>query len=214
MGTHPLAPSTLDDGITAAIRRRRPAVPVEVHGCGTTAVAADASRSGIRPRPASNWRTSCGVPRDSPNRIYRDPSAKPEMLCAVTTFDTLCGFRPVDDTLSLLPSIDAHDLADVPAAREVGDDRRRVVSRRVRSSTSTIDACRRHDRRRSEARHRARRDVSRRPVGRRHSVAEPGDARGRRGHLPRARQPARLPPRVRRRGDGQQRQRRARRHDA
>ena len=33
------------------------------------------------------------------------------MLCAVTSFDTLCGFRPVDDTVSLLHQLEAHDLA-------------------------------------------------------------------------------------------------------
>ncbi len=35
------------------------------------------------------------------------------MLCALTSFDTLCGFRPVDATISLLRRIDAHDLADL-----------------------------------------------------------------------------------------------------
>lgn len=34
-----------------------------------------------------------GVPLDAPERDYRDAAAKPEMLCAVTEVEALCGFR-------------------------------------------------------------------------------------------------------------------------
>jgi mannose-6-phosphate isomerase len=43
-----------------------------------------------------------GIPRDAPFRTYRDASPKPELLCAVTPFEALCGFRPVDQTVRLL----------------------------------------------------------------------------------------------------------------
>ena len=43
-----------------------------------------------------------GVPRHSAERHYRDPHHKPEILCALTPFDALCGFRPVDETVALL----------------------------------------------------------------------------------------------------------------
>ncbi len=36
---------------------------------------------------------SLGLPPDSPLRNYRDPRAKPELLCALTEFTALCGFR-------------------------------------------------------------------------------------------------------------------------
>ena len=36
-----------------------------------------------------------GVPRDAPNRNYRDDNHKPELICALTPFEALCGFRPV-----------------------------------------------------------------------------------------------------------------------
>ena len=64
--------------------------------------------------------------------MYRDPFAKPEMLCALTSFDTLCGFRPVDDTVSLLHEIDAHDLAVFLQHEKLASDGRRAVPRRVR----------------------------------------------------------------------------------
>ena len=45
-----------------------------------------------------------GIPLDAPERNYRDAHAKPELLCALTTFYALCGFRndlPADERASL-----------------------------------------------------------------------------------------------------------------
>ncbi|WP_437573219.1 mannose-6-phosphate isomerase, class I [Sorangium sp. So ce887] len=39
---------------------------------------------------------AAGIPVDAPERTYRDPHHKPELLCALTPFDALCGFRPAD----------------------------------------------------------------------------------------------------------------------
>lgn len=40
-----------------------------------------------------------GIPLDAPNRSYKDPHAKPELILAVSdTFDALCGFRPAAET--------------------------------------------------------------------------------------------------------------------
>lgn len=51
---------------------------------------------------ASGFReeNSLGIPLDSPTRVYRDTSAKPELLVALGDFDAICGFRDVDDTLA------------------------------------------------------------------------------------------------------------------
>ncbi len=38
-----------------------------------------------------------GVPISAAERVYRDPSGKPEMLVAVTSFEALCGFRPTEE---------------------------------------------------------------------------------------------------------------------
>jgi mannose-6-phosphate isomerase len=48
-----------------------------------------------------------GVPLGAPDRNYRDPFHKPEMLCPLTPFDVLCGFRPVADTVRLLDEVAA-----------------------------------------------------------------------------------------------------------
>jgi mannose-6-phosphate isomerase len=53
---------------------------------------------------------------DARTRIYRDPYPKPELLCALTPFDALCGFRPLDATNELLRTLGADHFADRLAA--------------------------------------------------------------------------------------------------
>ncbi|MBU1183064.1 MAG: mannose-6-phosphate isomerase, class I [Pseudomonadota bacterium] len=43
-----------------------------------------------------------GIPPDSFNRNYKDENHKPELVCALTDFEALCGFRPVSEIVSLL----------------------------------------------------------------------------------------------------------------
>ena len=59
---------------------------------------------------------AAGVPRDAPNRNYRDDNHKPELLCALTEFDALCGFRPVSRTLELIDALDVAELAPYRSA--------------------------------------------------------------------------------------------------
>jgi mannose-6-phosphate isomerase len=46
-----------------------------------------------------------GLPRTAATRNYKDRSHKPELLCALTPFDALCGFRPIAPTLALLDAL-------------------------------------------------------------------------------------------------------------
>jgi mannose-6-phosphate isomerase len=57
-----------------------------------------------------------GVAMDAPGRNYRDRNHKPELLCALTDFDALCGFRPAAQTLELLSALAVPELAPVQAA--------------------------------------------------------------------------------------------------
>jgi mannose-6-phosphate isomerase len=45
---------------------------------------------------------AAGIERDSAQRWYRDPYAKPEMLVALTDFEVLQGFRPADEAAAVL----------------------------------------------------------------------------------------------------------------
>jgi mannose-6-phosphate isomerase len=55
------------------------------------------------------------VPRDAPGRNYRDPQHKPELLCALTPFDALCGFRHVAETLQMFDELAVQELDGVLA---------------------------------------------------------------------------------------------------
>ncbi len=46
-----------------------------------------------------------GVPVDAPHRNYKDPNHKPELICALTPFDGLCGFRDPKEAADLLEGL-------------------------------------------------------------------------------------------------------------
>lgn len=56
-----------------------------------------------------------GTPRDAPNRNYRDAHHKPELICALTPFSALSGFRPPEQTLALFETL-AVSALDEPLA--------------------------------------------------------------------------------------------------
>jgi mannose-6-phosphate isomerase len=64
---------------------------------------------------------AAGIARNAANRNYRDRNHKPELLCALSPFEALCGFRPVGATLDLLAELDVPELAFVAEALR-GDD--------------------------------------------------------------------------------------------
>ncbi|MFA7761118.1 mannose-6-phosphate isomerase, class I [Streptomyces sp. NPDC048723] len=51
-----------------------------------------------------------GVPIGADHRNYKDPNHKPEMICALTAFDGLCGFRPPLEAADLLAGLDVDSL--------------------------------------------------------------------------------------------------------
>ena len=93
-----------------------------------------------------------GVPLDSPERSYVDPHHKPELVCALTPFEALCGFRAIPQTLELLSGLDTPVLGKYVAALRARPDRdglREVVTglltvpadRRKRLVDSVVAAC-------------------------------------------------------------------------
>jgi mannose-6-phosphate isomerase len=63
-----------------------------------------------------------GVPLDAAERNYKDASHKPELLWALTRFEALYGFRPVEPTVRLLTSLDVPDLEPYAAALRARPD--------------------------------------------------------------------------------------------
>lgn len=59
---------------------------------------------------------AAGIPSDDPTRTFTDPFHKPELLLALTTFEVLCGFRPVEESLHCLAKLQAPELKPTIAA--------------------------------------------------------------------------------------------------
>ncbi len=51
------------------------------------------------------------IARDAPDRNYRDPNHKPELLCALSEFHALVGFRDPAATVRLVHALDVPELA-------------------------------------------------------------------------------------------------------
>ncbi|AVH58345.1 MULTISPECIES: mannose-6-phosphate isomerase, class I [Streptomyces] len=51
-----------------------------------------------------------GIPIDAGHRNYKDANHKPELICALTEFDGLCGFRSPDEAAELLAGLDVDSL--------------------------------------------------------------------------------------------------------
>ncbi|MFD9909358.1 mannose-6-phosphate isomerase, class I [Streptomyces sp. NPDC059063] len=51
-----------------------------------------------------------GVPVDAPHRNYKDANHKPELICALTPFDGLCGFRAPAEAADLLDGLGVDSL--------------------------------------------------------------------------------------------------------
>ncbi|MFV1363160.1 mannose-6-phosphate isomerase, class I [Mycolicibacterium elephantis] len=57
-----------------------------------------------------NREERAGIPISAPNRNYRDPSHKPEILVALGQFEALAGFRPAERTVELMRALGVSDL--------------------------------------------------------------------------------------------------------
>jgi mannose-6-phosphate isomerase len=62
---------------------------------------------------------AAGIPFDDPKRCYRDPHAKPELICALTPFHALCGFRPLRELEAHIAELAAPELE--PGARALAE---------------------------------------------------------------------------------------------
>jgi mannose-6-phosphate isomerase len=126
LGCHPADPARVPGGGTllecidtdpqselgpAVIREYGPRLPflLKVLAAGAP-LSLQAHPSSAQARAGYEEEERRGVPLDAPERRYKDPYAKPELLCALTTFEVLAGFRPPADTVRLLEALDVPEL--------------------------------------------------------------------------------------------------------
>ena len=114
-GTHPQGPSHLrygtewrpladvTGGMTMLVKLLACAQPLSLQTHPTP----EQAREGFAREEA------LGIARDAPNRMYRDDSDKPEMIVALSQFEALCGFAPVEQSVGFLRSLRLRGAASV-----------------------------------------------------------------------------------------------------
>jgi mannose-6-phosphate isomerase len=68
-----------------------------------------------------------GVALDDPRRNYKDPNHKPELICALTPFSALIGFRPIPTMLDLLKRVSCETIRPELEAFRARPDRDGLV---------------------------------------------------------------------------------------
>src|SRR6476646_7592019 len=132
IGAHPDEPSRLPDGrpldavLAADPQALLGAQVVERFGARLPflmkVLAADAPLSlQAHPTPAQAElgfaaEEEAGIAHDDATRTFKDPFHKPELLLALTTFEALCGFRPVEESLHCLAKLQVPELKPTIAA--------------------------------------------------------------------------------------------------
>jgi mannose-6-phosphate isomerase len=78
-----------------------------------TPLSIQAHPDGDQAREGYARENALGIPLDAPDRSYKDPNPKPELLCATSPFTALCGFRPAHDLRARLGALNCPTLAEV-----------------------------------------------------------------------------------------------------
>ncbi|MDT9593065.1 mannose-6-phosphate isomerase, class I [Nocardioides zeae] len=121
IGTHALQPSTVVDpaGEATALSELSGDLPFMLK-----VLAADQPLS-LQVHPSKSQAEDgyadeerAGIPLDAPNRVYKDANHKPEMVYALTTFDSLIGFRPTVEILRVLAPL------ETPLTQRLAEDLR------------------------------------------------------------------------------------------
>jgi mannose-6-phosphate isomerase len=132
MGAHPDDPSVLSNGTPldkaiadepeallgpAVVDRFGPRLPFLMKVLAAdTPLSLQAHPSPAQARAGFAAEERAGIPRDDPTRTFKDPWHKPELLLALTTFEALCGFRPVEESLHCLAKLQVPELKPTIAA--------------------------------------------------------------------------------------------------
>jgi len=130
-GAHPSAPSTVGaagrplDAVIAAdpvaqlgeeVHGRFESLPFLVKLLAAAApLSLQAHPSSAQAEAGYAREDAAGIDLDAPGRSFRDRRHKPELVCALTGFEALCGFRDPTATADLLATIDTPALDPIRA---------------------------------------------------------------------------------------------------
>lgn len=130
LGTHPGSPSVLVDGPNGdRLLSDLVQLPYIMKVLAAeTPVSLQAHPSTRQAEEGFARENAEGIPLDAPNRNYKDPHHKPEMIYALSDpFDALCGFRPVAATREALAGLGSDPLVAAFLERLTDDSSIRPV---------------------------------------------------------------------------------------
>jgi mannose-6-phosphate isomerase len=143
MGAHPGDPSVLSTGTPldkaiaeepeallgpAVLERFGPRLPFLLKVLAAeTPLSLQAHPTPEQARAGFAAEEAAGIPRDDVTRTFRDPYHKPELLLALTTFEALCGFRPVEESLHCVAKLQVPELKPTIAALARGGLRAAIL---------------------------------------------------------------------------------------
>jgi mannose-6-phosphate isomerase len=129
MGAHPAAPSLVcDDAGRVSLLEWIRRAPVAMLGAEAAArfgaqlpflfkvlapecaLSIQAHPDAARAREGFERENAAGLAGDDPRRNYRDPNPKSELICALTRFEALCGFRAAEEIVEGLGALGAASL--------------------------------------------------------------------------------------------------------
>jgi mannose-6-phosphate isomerase len=124
MGAHPGAPSRIDRGSgpvpldavidadpdaelgAATVKRFGPRLPFLLKVlAAATPLSVQVHPDLAQARAGFAGEEARGIPLDAPERTYKDPNHKPEMLVALSRFDGLCGFRRPTEAADVIDAL-------------------------------------------------------------------------------------------------------------
>ena len=125
-GSHPAAPATIEGvGLDEVIADDpADALGVEVRGrygdslpfllkilAADSPLSIQAHPTSAQARAGFEAENAAGIALDAPERNYKDPNHKPELLVALTPFRALAGLRPAKQTLEFFDYLDCPGLS-------------------------------------------------------------------------------------------------------
>ncbi|WP_419995463.1 mannose-6-phosphate isomerase, class I [Streptomyces boninensis] len=162
MGAHPGAPSRVDRGGgavsladvikadpedelgAASVERFGPQLPFLLKALAAAAPLSLQVHPTIdQARLGYQREEEAGVPIDAPDRNYKDANHKPELICALTLFEGLCGFRSATEAADLIDGLGVDSLTpyvDLLRAKPEEDALREVLTGVLRADKDEMAA--------------------------------------------------------------------------
>jgi mannose-6-phosphate isomerase len=118
LGDHPAAPSTLPDRGNAPLDEHLPFLLKLLAAASPLSLQAHPTRE--QAAAGFDREEAAGIALDAPHRTYKDRNHKPELLCALTPFTALCGFREPAESAATIRSLQVAALAPLIDALDAG----------------------------------------------------------------------------------------------